>query len=58
MNNNIRKKRAVDYIIATMNYEGRTLSKETIMNCESVIEGKKTYQQIIREIKEKYQHSI
>ena len=53
----VKNKRAIEYIIATMNYEGRVLSKKTISNCEAVLEGRIDYRKIINEIKAKYSHS-
>jgi len=49
--------RAIKYIVATMNYEGRILSKKTISNCEAVLEGRKNYRNIINDIKNKYKNS-
>ncbi|HRW35899.1 MAG TPA: hypothetical protein P5107_12685 [Thermotogota bacterium] len=57
MNDVSKNIRAIQYIVATMNYEGRILSKKTISNCEAVLEGRKDYRKIINEIKAKYNHS-
>jgi len=57
MNEVFKNIRAIKYIVATMNYEGRILSKKTISNCEAVLKGRKDYRNIINEIKDKYKRS-
>jgi len=57
MNDVSKNMRAIKYIVATMNYEGRILSKNTISNCEAVLEGRKNYRNIINDIKNKYKNS-
>ncbi len=57
MNDVSKNMRAIKYIVATMNYEGRILSKKTISNCEAVLEGRKNYRNIINDIKNKYKNS-